>query len=107
MKTKKKTYKQQSIGRDNAIALAESGWWSGLEPRAIAKFQLFTKELSMPFGAFHEALEKSLGRPVFTHELGLNLEGIMKEFMGEQSAPTMDEILNLIPEEKRIIVHLP
>jgi hypothetical protein len=97
-------YKRQSIGRDKAIALANSGWWEGKTPREIAKFQLFTDELSMPFEVFHEALEKTLGRPVWTHELALNFDGIAMELLGEKDAPTMEEIIGLIPEEKRILV---
>jgi hypothetical protein len=52
---------------------------------------------------FHEAVEKSLGRPVFTHEFGLNYDGICDEFLGDKEPPTMNEILNLIPQEKLIV----
>jgi hypothetical protein len=97
-------YKRQSIGRDKAIALAKSNWWVGKEPRDIAKFQFFTDELAMPFDVFHEALEKALGRPVFTHEMALNYDGIAMELLGEKDAPTMEEIINLIPEDKRILI---
>lgn len=100
-------HKRQSIGRDKAIELANSNWWIGRDSKEIAKFQLFTEELAMPFDVFHEALEASLGRPIFTHELGLNLDGIMLEFMGEKDAPTFEEIMNLIPEGKRIIITIP
>lgn len=100
-------YPRQSIGRDKAIALAESKWWEGKTHREIAKFQLFTNELSMPFDVFHEALEKALGRPVWTHELGMNYNGICMEFLGEADAPTMQEILDLIPENKRIVIQAP
>lgn len=55
---------------------------------------------------FHEAVEKALGRPVWTHEFGLNWDGLKKELMGEAPAPTMQEIIDLIPEEKRIIVEV-
>jgi hypothetical protein len=51
---------------------------------------------------FQEAVEKSLGRPVFTHEFGLNYQGICKEVLGEREPSTMEEILNLIPKEKLI-----
>ena len=94
---------QQSIGKERAIALANSNWWEGKDARTIAKFQLFTAELSCPFGVFHEALEKALGRPVWTHELGMNFDGIVQEFLGERDAPTMKDIIELIPEEKRIV----
>lgn len=94
---------QQSIGKERAIALSETKWWEGKSHRHIAKFQLFTSELCCPFAVFHEAIEKSLGRPVFTHEFGLNYDGIMQEFLGERDAPTLEEIISLIPEEKRIV----
>jgi hypothetical protein len=94
----------QSIGREAAIAMADTGWWKTKTPREICQFQLFTRELAMDFGAFHEALEKALGRPVFTHELGMNHEGLCREFLGEAPAPSLADIINLIPEEKRILV---
>jgi hypothetical protein len=93
-----------SIGKEKAIELYDSNWWEGLSHREIVEFQLFTTELSCPFDVFHEAVEKSLGRPVFTHEFGLNYDGICKEFLGENEPPTMNEILNLIPQENLIVV---
>jgi hypothetical protein len=92
---------QQSIGRPRAIALYSSGWWIGRTAREIAKFQLFTRELCLPFDLFRAALEETLGRPVWTHELGFDTDGIIHEFLGERDAPTLEEILGLIPDEKR------
>lgn len=96
--------KQNSIGKEAAIKLGGSNWWHGLSAREIASFQLFTTEMCLPFGEFHKALEESLARPAWTHELGMNFDGIVAEFLGEKDAPTMEEILNLIPEEKRIVL---
>jgi hypothetical protein len=93
-----------SIGKEKAIKLYETEWWKEKSYREIAEFQLFTAELSCPFDVFHEAVEKSLGRPVFTHEFGLNYGGICKEFLGEKEPPTMNEILHMIPQEKLIVV---
>jgi hypothetical protein len=90
--------------KDEAVALAETGWWKNRTPREIVSFQLFEPKLCMDFGDFQLALEKALGRPVFTHELGLNYEGIKKEFLGKAEPPTMQEILEMIPEAKRILV---
>jgi hypothetical protein len=102
------TPEAHSVGsREAAIAIAESGWWKGRTHREIAQFQLFIKELCCPFDVFHEALEKSLGRPVWTHELGLNLQGIIKEFLGEAPAPSFEDIISLIPAEKCIVVQVP
>lgn len=98
------THKRQSIGREKAIALAKSGWWKGKPAKEVARAQLFTNELMMDLSDFHKALEESLGRPVWTHELALNWNGLACELMDGAPSPTMDEIINLIPEEKRIIV---
>ena len=96
---------RNSIGREAAIKLANSGWWKTKTHREIVSFQLFTQELSCPFTVFHEAIEKVLGRPVFTHEFGsMGYDRLVAEFLGEKPAPTMDEIINLIPEDKRILL---
>jgi hypothetical protein len=93
-----------SIGKENAIQLYHSNWWENLSYREIAGVQLFIAELCCPFDVFHEAVEKSLGRPVFTHEFGLNYSGICEEFLGEREQQTLEEVLNLIPENKRIVL---
>lgn len=97
---------QISIGRDKAIALSETHWWELCTPREIAEFQLFTTELCCPFAVFHEAMETSLGRPVWTHEFGMSFDGLVKEFLGEQGPPTMQQIIDLIPAEKRVVISL-
>ena len=91
---------QQSIGRPRAIALFESQWWLTRSTREIAKFQLFTKELCLPFSIFHRALEECLHRPIWIHEFGLNLEALVQEFLNERDAPTLAEILQLLPQGK-------
>lgn len=95
--------KRQSIGKDKAIELAKTGWWESCTHREIAEFQLFTKELCLPFDKFHEAIEKTLCRPVWTHEFGNRL---VAEFLGERDAPSLADIMNLIPSEKRCFVVL-
>ena len=47
-------------------------------------------------------MEFALNRPIFTHEFAF--KGIVKEFLGEKSAPTPEEILELIPKDKRLII---
>src|SRR5208337_2971474 len=96
--------KRQSIGRENAIALANEQWWIGKGARDIAEFQMLTTELCCPFDVFHKALQEVLGRPVFTHELALNWDGVVDEVFNGKDAPTFEEIVNLIPAEKRLIV---
>jgi hypothetical protein len=94
----------QQFTKEKAIALAESGEWKDWTDDEIVKCQLFQEKLCMPFSRFHEAIEKVLGRPVYTHEFGLNYDGLVAEYLGERPAPTFDEIVSLIPKEKLIIL---
>lgn len=56
------------ITKEQAIKLAESKFWESMSYREIAEFQLNTECLCMPFEIFHEVIEKTLDRPVGTHE---------------------------------------
>lgn len=93
-----------SLTKEQAIRLVESNWWVGMSHRDIAMFQLHEPRLCMPFDKFHEAVEKALGRPVFTHEFGLNWYGLQKELRGEKDPPTFEEILGLIPPDKHVLI---
>lgn len=90
--------------KNEAMALYESKFWEQMSFRDRAMFQMFEDLLCMPFDVFHEAIEKALGRPVFTHEFGLNREGLRRELLGESPAPTMGDIIALIPKSKRIVL---
>ena len=90
--------------KEEAIALGETKFWEKMTHREIAVFQMNEPLLCMPFSVFHEAIEKTLGRPVFTHEFAMNYDGIMKELMGDAPPPSFEEILNLIPADKRIVL---
>lgn len=92
------------LTKEQAIELHESNFWEDMSHEEIAKFQMNEKLLCMPFSTFHEALEKTLGRPIFTHEFVFNAKGLKKEINGEIGKPSFEDIINLIPEEKRIII---
>ena len=94
------------MDKEQAIKLYESKFWEQMTEEQIAKFQLFENKLCIPFSVFHKAMEKTLGRSVWTHEFGLNRKGLMKELMMGAEPPTLEEIINLIPKEKRIIIEL-
>ena len=96
--------KTDNLTEEQAIALAETKWWERLDPKSITEFQLFEDRLCMPFRDFHEAVEIALGRPVFTHEFAF-VDNLRAEFVGDKPQPSFEEILNLIPEEKRIVIH--
>lgn len=89
--------------QDEAIALFDSRFWEEMTPQARAEFQLYEDRLCMPFGVFHLAIEETLGRPVWTHEIALNRDGLKAELRGDRP-PTMLEIINLIPADKRAVV---
>ena len=96
----------KELTKEQAIALAETQFWEGMSSYEIVRFQLFENRLCMPFQVFHEAIEEELGRPVYTHEFVMNNEGLKQEFLGTKKAPTLDEIIGLIPENKRVVINL-
>ena len=92
--------------KTEAKALFESSFWEEMTLRQRAEFQMHEPLLCMPFSVFHEAVEKTLGRPVFTHEFGLAHEELKAELRGDRGAPTLEQIIEMIPAEKRILVAL-
>lgn len=61
--------------KEQAIKLFDSNFWENMPYEHRALFQMFEDRLCMPFDIFHEAVQKTVGHPVFTHEFG------MKEFV--------------------------
>ena len=98
---------QFDMSEEEAKKLYDEEFWKPLSHRERATFQLYSKRLCMPFDVFHEAVEKALGRSVWTHEFALNYSGLIKELNGEAEPPSFQEIVELIPEEKRIILCVP
>lgn len=97
------------MSESEAIAMADSKWWESTTLEKAAMFQLFEERLVMPFAKFHEGIEKLLGRPVWTHEFAFAKKpgGLQEEAQLKCQPPSMQEILNLIPAEKRIVVSIP
>ena len=73
---------------EEAVLKAESGWWKDSTSDEIVEFQLYEERLCMDFSAFHAAIEDVLGRPVFTHEFGLNRDGLMEEYQAVKAKRT-------------------
>jgi hypothetical protein len=94
---------EQELTFEQAVKIAKSEVWKEWTPEEIVKFQLFTDRLCMPFDVFQEAVETVLNRPVWTHEFACS-QDLQKEYLGEKEAPTFEEIIGMIPEEKRILV---
>lgn len=68
----------------------DNRWWLSEDKRVLGYYQLMYPILLVPFDKFHEALEFLLGRPVWTHEMGLNYEELKAEaeraFKGTQDS---------------------
>lgn len=94
----------KQLTKEQAIAFGENKLYEEMTLQQIAEFQLAQKRLCVPFDLYHEAVEKALGRPVFSHELGMNQEGLLKELYGEKKPPTLEEVMSLISEEKLVTV---
>jgi hypothetical protein len=95
--------------KEEAIAFAESKWWESVPLKDAAHYQLFEDRMVMPFALFQQGVEELLGRPVWTHEFAFAKDkgGLREQAQGKATAPTMQQILELIPEEKRIVVAVP
>jgi hypothetical protein len=91
------------ISKEEAVELFDSKFWNKMSLEERAKFQLFTNRLCMPFDIFQEAMESTLKCPIFTHEFA-HADNLRKRFLGKMPNPTLQEIINLIPEGKRILV---
>jgi len=89
--------------KDQATKMAGTEWWKDMDAREIVAFQLYEPLLCMDFGDFHGAVEEALGRPVWTHEFA-NTDQIKAEFEGTADPLTLVQIMELIPEEKRIVI---
>ena len=94
----------KQLTKEQAISFYENKLYENMSYRQIAEFQIEQDRLCMPFDIFHEAMEKTLGRPVFTHEFGLNREGLKKELSGEKELSTLEDVISLIPKEKLILI---
>jgi hypothetical protein len=55
---------------EQALKLLDSKFWENMSYEHRAVFQIFEKRLCMPFSIFHEAVEKTVGHPVYTHQFG-------------------------------------
>ena len=94
----------KQLSKKEAIAFSENQISKDWTSEQIVRFQLFQDKLCMEFSVFHKAIEDVLGRPVFTHEICS--ESMILEYLGEKEPPTLQEIMDIIPEDKRINVFI-
>ena len=90
---------------EQAIAFYESGAWQRMDDYQISVFQLSEERMCIPFRIFHKAVGVTLGRPVLVHELAHSAD-LLAEIIGTHEAPTLQTVIDMIPEEKRVILDL-
>jgi hypothetical protein len=105
MNNEKAKWAAEQLTKDQAIAFYNSNVWQEWDAEHIVRFQLFQEKLCMPFDVFHKAITEVLGRPVYTHEFAFR-DAIVEEYLGVRPMPTLQEIIDLIPADKRIVVGL-
>lgn len=65
---------------EQANKFSDSGWWRDKSAEQITALMLYESRLCLPdFSIVQEAVEKALGRPVFTHEFAA-VERLRDEF---------------------------
>lgn len=96
---------KKQLTRKQAIAMANSDVWKEWTAEQVVRFQLFQKRLCMDFSHYQKCMQDVLGRPVWTHEFAFRDE-LVKEYLGVKESPSFEDICNLIPKEKRLIIGL-
>jgi len=80
------------------------------DERAAELHRLCTGKLSRPFDMIHKRIEELVGRPVWTHEIGLRMEGLIEEARSRpRDTPISgdeirDKVIGSIPPDKPVIV---
>lgn len=94
---------QTQLTHEQAVAFYDSGAWADMTARQLVDLQMQNEYLCIPFSLFHKSMEEVLGRPVWTHEFAYQ-DQLKAELYEGKPTPTMQEILDLIPADKLVIV---
>lgn len=89
-----------NLTKENAVALVETKFWEQMTPYQIASFQLFQSRLCMPFDVFHGAVD-DFAPGCSTISFGLLVPELQKAVRGDKGPPTLQEILDSVPESVR------
>jgi len=73
----------RQLTKEEAIAFHDSGAWREMTPEERFRFQLYQRQLCMPFDEFHKAAEVALGRLVSPREFAF-LDPLKAELNGQQ-----------------------
>lgn len=95
----------KQLTKEETILFAENELWKDIPEKELAEFIISQKLLCVPLEVMYETLSKALGRPVYTHEFAYP-DHLLQELKGDKPRSTFEDIINLIPTEKRIIIPL-
>lgn len=93
----------KQLTEEQAVQIYKAGDWRKWTPKQLVCFQMNQDRLCVPFHEFHSAVNDVFGRAVFTHEFA-DRKRLLEELEGVVAAPSMDEIMALLPQEKTVVV---
>ena len=94
----------KQITREQAILIGDSKEWESWTDEEIVKFQLYQDRLCIPLDRFHQAIEVVLKRQVYFHEFRCP-DRLLDEYLKKAPPPTFQEIIDLCPQEKLIVIN--
>ncbi len=97
------THQVTQLTQEEAVNAYETEAWRNWTPEVRASFQLYQERLCMPMSVIRESLSQALGRPVSLFEMAYSTE-LKAELEGRKGTPTLEEIVNLLPKEKTVVV---
>lgn len=92
------------LSSEECKAYFKSGAWKKLGYQELFEIQLIQDRQLIPFDLFWKAAVKTLGRPVYEHELIRGQEQLYREYIGLNPEPTFEQIMDLLPENNGIEV---
>ena len=63
----------------DAMKKYDTSWWESKDPVEVARYQTFEPTLLVDMNLYWSGVEKIVGRDVYLHEFGLNMEGLKNE----------------------------
>lgn len=93
----------KQLTSEQAKQIYASRVWETWSIEKTAKFQLYQDCLCVPWSVFQNAVSDVLDRPVYTHEFA-NPDNLRREMEGILGKPTMQEIIDMLPKDKVILI---
>ena len=92
------------FSKEQASKLFKTMFWEDMEPKDICVLQMSQDRMLMPYMAFHDAMETTLGRGLFMNEIPIKRWDFMFEIAQRKYALSDAECLQLIPERFRLTI---